>query len=152
MTADRMIVNRKCPGGGFPRGCCALRCVGGYSTISRQIVAILFCRHILIKLSKNILKTVKYHERHFPKRMAKGRSCRIRNDWRVTIPPELRERYGLRVGDEMLFMEQEGSLVLIPLRRHDNPASFLQGAVRLDEADPQATIKRHVLGDLVRED
>ena len=79
--------------------------------------------------------------------MAKGRSCRIRNDWRVTIPPELRERYGLRVGDEMLFMEQEGSLVLIPLRRHDSPASFLQGAVRLDEADPLALLNRAPPGE-----
>lgn len=129
-----------------------MRCVGGYSTIFRQIVGNIFYRHKLINLSNYFWKTVKYHERHFPKRMAKGRSCRIRNDWRVTIPPELRERYGLRVGDEMLFMEQEGSLVLIPLRRHDSPAAFLQGAVRLDESDPQATIKRHVLGDLVKED
>ena len=43
--------------------------------------------------------------------------ARIGNPWQVTIPIEVRKRYGLNAGDEVDLIPAEKGVQLIPLKR-----------------------------------
>lgn len=48
-------------------------------------------------------------------------SSRISSKGQVTIPQEIREKLGLRAGDRVDFVEEQGSVRLKPERGHANP-------------------------------
>jgi len=46
---------------------------------------------------------------------SEDRTVMISNHGRVTIPAPLRKRYGLKDGDYVIFIEDEGTLKIIPV-------------------------------------
>ncbi len=51
----------------------------------------------------------------------------------VVIPKPIRERFGLRAGQQVEFQEEPGRLVLTKTIPEDDPVSRVRGILKLDE-------------------
>ena len=66
-----------------------------------------------------------------------GRTATISSQGQVTVPVEVRERLGLKEGDEVEFAFIEGRTVLLPVRAVENPFTKWIGA--LSKNTPEGT-------------
>ncbi|WP_267161090.1 AbrB/MazE/SpoVT family DNA-binding domain-containing protein [Halovenus salina] len=66
--------------------------------------------------------------------MSKGERRKIGKRGQVTIPKELRERFGIEGGDDVLIHEEEGKLVIEqPMTREEVAEGYRQRAQRSRE-------------------
>ncbi len=70
--------------------------------------------------------------------------ARLSSKGQLTIPVEIRRRYGLDTGDEVEFVAEEKGAYLIPLKRR--PLSELAGSLRSTTAWPGMARARTIGG------
>jgi antitoxin PrlF len=56
-------------------------------------------------------------------------SSRLNSKGQVTLPREVRERLGLKQGDRVEFVFDEGRTIIRPVRAHENPFTKYVGAL-----------------------
>jgi antitoxin PrlF len=56
-------------------------------------------------------------------------SSRLNSKGQVTLPREVRERLGLKQGDRVEFVFEEGRTTIRPVRAHENPFAKYAGAL-----------------------
>ena len=84
--------------------------------------------------------------------MSKGERRKIGKRGQVTIPKELRERFGIEGGDDVLIHEEAGKLVIErPVTREELAEGYRQRAQRTselaDELEGVSTEANEDLGD-----
>ncbi|MCW4048877.1 MAG: AbrB/MazE/SpoVT family DNA-binding domain-containing protein [Candidatus Bathyarchaeota archaeon] len=65
---------------------------------------------------------------------------------RIVLPKETREKYGLTEKSRMIIRERGDEIVLIPVKRYQNPTAALYGSIHLDKPvdDPKQAARRHI--------
>ena len=84
--------------------------------------------------------------------MSKGERRKIGKRGQVTIPKELRERFGIKAGDDVVIYEEAGKLVIErPVTREELAEGYRQRARRTrelaDELEGVSTEANEHLGD-----
>ena len=84
--------------------------------------------------------------------MSKGERRKIGERGQVTIPKELRERFGIKGGDDVVIHEEAGKLVIEqPITREELAEGYRQRAQRTsefaDELEGVSTEANEHLGD-----
>ena len=84
--------------------------------------------------------------------MSKGERRKIGKRGQVTIPKELRERFGIKGGDDVVIHEEAGKLVIEqPITREELAEGYRQRAQRTselaDELEGVSTEANEYLGD-----
>ena len=69
---------------------------------------------------------------------------------RITIPVEIRQRYGLKPGDEFEFIPEEKRAYLIPIKR--KKLSELYGSLSTTKAWPGIQRAREIAGNKLAEE
>lgn len=64
--------------------------------------------------------------------MLKDRTMTISNHGRITIPATIRKKYGLRDGMEVLVLEDEGNLKIVPILPDDEIRKMAVGPAEVD--------------------
>lgn len=71
----------------------------------------------------------------------------ITSKGQVTIPQEIRQRLGLKRGDRVEFIIQDGETVLRPARKSDNPFAAYAGALGSFASDSEVNVWLRELRD-----
>lgn len=76
--------------------------------------------------------------------------ARISSKGQVTIPVEIRRRYGLDTGDEVEFIAEDKGTYLVPLKR--KKLTDLYGVLKSDKPWPGIAKAREIAGKKLAED
>ena len=68
--------------------------------------------------------------------------ARISSKGQLTIPLEIRKRYGLDTGDEVEFISEERGPYMVPLKRRN--LMDLYGVIKVDRASPGIAKEREI--------
>jgi AbrB family looped-hinge helix DNA binding protein len=65
---------------------------------------------------------------------------------RIVLPKEIREKYEINENSRLIIRQRQGEIILIPVKRYENPTEALSGSIKLDEPidEPWEIIKRHL--------
>lgn len=65
---------------------------------------------------------------------------------RIVLPKEVRERYGVSESSRLIIREREGEIVLIPVRRYEEPTKALYGSIEVEEPidEPKRIARKHI--------
>lgn len=78
-------------------------------------------------------------------------TTKIRADWRVTIPSSIRDKFGLTIGKEVIFVDEDDKLVLVPVEEYEKPTEALEGSVKGIVDRPKQFARDHIRSKLLRE-
>ncbi len=78
-------------------------------------------------------------------------TTKIRADWRVTIPSSIRDKFGLTIGKEVIFVDEDDRLVLVSVKEYENPTKALEGSVKGVIDHPKQFARSHIRSKLLRE-
>jgi AbrB family looped-hinge helix DNA binding protein len=68
--------------------------------------------------------------------------ARISSKGQLTIPQEIRERYGLDTGDEVEFIAEEKGTYMVPIKRRN--LMDLYGVIKVDRPSPGIQKEREI--------
>ena len=68
--------------------------------------------------------------------------ARLSSKGQLTIPQEIRERYGLDTGDEVEFISEEKGTFMIPIKRRN--LMDLYGIIKVDRPSPGIHKEREI--------
>ena len=70
---------------------------------------------------------------------------------RIVLPKEIREMYDVREGTRLIVRWREGEIVLIPVKRYENPTEALYNSVIPEQPidEPKEAAREHIRGKLV---
>ncbi|MGB9854742.1 MAG: AbrB/MazE/SpoVT family DNA-binding domain-containing protein [Candidatus Bathyarchaeales archaeon] len=72
---------------------------------------------------------------------------------RIVLPKEIREKYKINEGSRFIVRERLGEIVLVPVRRYDQPTEALYRSIRLDKPieEPKKVAREHIKRKLTEE-
>lgn len=72
---------------------------------------------------------------------------------RIVLPKDIREKYGVSERSRLIIRERDGEIVLMPVRRYEQPTKALYGSVELERPvdEPKKVAREHLRKKLVEE-
>lgn len=65
---------------------------------------------------------------------------------RIILPKQLRQKYGLNEGNQIIIIDHMGHICLIPIKTHEKPTKALYGSVKPQTPidDPKHVAREHM--------
>jgi AbrB family looped-hinge helix DNA binding protein len=72
---------------------------------------------------------------------------------RIILPKRLRQKYGVKEGFRLIITDFMGQILLLPVKKYENPTEALYGSVKLDKPieEPKRVAREHIREKLFEE-
>lgn len=85
--------------------------------------------------------------------MVKYLSVEVGKYGRIILPKRLRQKYGVKEGFRLIITDFMGQILLLPVKKYENPTEALYGSVKLDKPieEPKRVAREHIREKLFEE-
>jgi len=80
-------------------------------------------------------------------------SVEVGKHGRIILPKRLRQKYGVKEGFRLIITDFMGQILLLPVKKYENPTEALYGSVKLDKPieEPKRVAREHIREKLFKE-